>query len=226
MAVHDQERHYRLPYGDEITVRQLTRDDAGPTQVVVAAAWDYAYVAPGWLSQERRRVIADPDDQDLTAYLSDSIEQGMLDLAYGRPGSLHLGAFAVQGGAQIGMAKYSGVPSNNSLAQRAGVGTERGHLDEIDVLPLYMHRGVGRALAHAALLYAKSRDHLVFSLKVVQGNLRAKAFYEKHLGMRVGNPAAPVNGMPDAMRCDEMNGVVNRANRILIKRNPWLTLLT
>ncbi len=58
-------------------------------------------------------------------------------------------------------------------------GEEHGHVSDIVVAPEAEGRGVGRALMAAAEDWARGRGYRLLSLHVFEGNVRARALYER-----------------------------------------------
>jgi ribosomal protein S18 acetylase RimI-like enzyme len=137
-------------------------------------------------------------------------------------GSLYLGAFTVDdAGVEIGQV---GMMKLRPETVRHKGGPQRiVWIDEMDVLPTLTRLGIGRAMAHSALVgYATELNCSDIRLHVVQSNEQARRFYERQLSLQVTGETSLGEGMPDSMLRDEMGGTVAGALATLNNNNRWL----
>jgi ribosomal protein S18 acetylase RimI-like enzyme len=224
-------RRYSLPGGSggEIVVSGISTADARDVLGVMAAAWHDTYVKPGWLSVEKRVSVANPRDNDHVLDQADRIREAKNALEAGdKYGQLFLGAFAV--GELVGFVRVGSYMAT-TLAGRVwheftdeSLGRSIGYIFEIDVLPSFQRRGIGRALAAVALEHNRNIGHTEVRLHVYEPNTSAKAFYATQLTMAPHVGTTLEQGMRECpkMRRRLMSAETDKAQSVLLAGNKWL----
>lgn len=83
------------------------------------------------------------------------------------------------------------------------------HLDHLWILPMAMHRGIGRALFEHAVNQARAAN---FDLIKIEADPNAEGFYERMGAQRVGTSASEVEGEKRALPLMEYRDFAGRTN--------------